>query len=196
MKIRVDMISRGMQSPDELAAELANVAEEIARLDRLAKDLLTVSARRIGPREDSSLHALIARRVSLMQPTAEARNVQISVRGEARAKIDPDALARVADNLLQNAIEASPPSARVDVEISEADEVARVRVIDQGNGVSPNRAGELFELFFTTKPEGVGLGLALSRAIVLAHGGRLEYVREGSMTAFVVTLPRDWETTG
>jgi two-component system sensor kinase FixL len=81
-------------------------------------------------------------------------------------------------NLIVNAAEATAPGAgAIELEAARApshgrDEVA-IRVRDRGAGISPERARELFKPFFTTKPEGHGLGLAVSQNILLEHGGRI-----------------------
>jgi signal transduction histidine kinase len=66
----------------------------------------------------------------------------------------------------------------------------RVEVRDTGPGVDPARAQQLFDAFYTTKPEGIGMGLAISRSIIEAHGGRLSVVpNEPNGAAFLVSLP-------
>ena len=98
----------------------------------------------------------------------------ITARGAGEAIGDGDALARAIDNVLRNAVEASPDGATVEATVDVDDERVRVRVADLGAGVPSGRAGEIFEPFFTTKPDGTGLGLAISRAIARAHGGDLD----------------------
>ena len=102
---------------------------------------------------------------------------------------DGDALARALDNVLRNAVEASPLGATVEAVVDADDDRVRVRVADRGEGVPSGRAGEIFEPFFTTKPDGTGLGLAISRAIARAHGGDLTYGRDGTVTRLQLTLP-------
>ena len=100
----------------------------------------------------------------------------IDARGDGDADIDAESVARALDNLLRNAVEASPPG---DARSSRARAPTAGRrssssVEDHGDGVEPARAAELFEPFFTTKAEGTGLGLAISRAIARAHGGDVD----------------------
>ncbi|HEY5243074.1 MAG TPA: sensor histidine kinase, partial [Polyangiaceae bacterium] len=92
------------------------------------------------------------------------------------------------DNLLRNAVEASPSGGQVDVHVGVDESEAYVTVVDHGAGVPSSRAAELFEPFFTTKPSGTGLGLALARAVAGAHGGSLAYAREGDITRFTFTV--------
>jgi signal transduction histidine kinase len=190
IKLRVDLGRQRAGTPPQLAQELSFVSEEITRLDRLVADLLVVAGRRSGPRAHAALGALVERRAGLLRPWAEERGVRIEVSGEAAAEVDADAVARAVDNLMRNAVEASPSGGVARVELREDGDLARITVLDRGAGVDPARAGELFEPFFTTKPEGTGLGLALSRAIATAHSGALTYARRGGETAFELTLPR------
>lgn len=189
IKLRIDMVRRGGKVGNDVMRELADVGEEVGRLDRLVNDLLTVAGRRLGERSNEDVGELARRRAELMQPVAVAKQVALSVAGSAHAPIDRDAMSRVIDNLIKNGIEASPTGAAVRVDVSNGADVLRLRCIDHGNGVPSQRAQELFEPFFTTKPEGVGLGLALSRAIAAGHGGALTYSRDGATTVFELTIP-------
>jgi len=189
IKLRVDLGRMRPDTPGHLAGELASVSEEITRLDRLVADLLVVAGRRKGPRTSTALGALVEQRVALLSPWAAERNVSVKVSGDANCALDADAVARAVDNLVRNAVEASPSGSSVEVEIRDADQGARVRVLDHGKGVADARAQELFEPFFTTKPDGTGLGLALSRAIAAAHGGTLTYARTEGVTCFELSFP-------
>jgi signal transduction histidine kinase len=191
IKLRLDLARLGSDAPPALVAELAQASEEIARLDRVVADLLTVAGRKTGPRQPTDLRALAAQRASIIEPWARDRAVRIDVSGAARASVDADAIGRVIDNLVKNAVEASRPDDVVRVRLSDEGGTARVAVADHGAGVDPSRAHELFEPFFTTKQEGTGLGLAISRAIASAHGGNLTYQRKGSATEFELALPAE-----
>ena len=188
MKLRADLMRRNAQMPAEATKELSVIVEEIARLDRLVNDLLTVAGRRLGELRDLDLGELARQRAELLNPLAAKQRVTIAVSGSASVRADRDAIARVIDNLLGNAVDASPSDSEVRVELVRDEQGVRLRCCDRGAGVPADRAKELFEPFFTTKPEGVGLGLALSRAIAAAHGGTLTYVREADATVFELRL--------
>jgi signal transduction histidine kinase len=190
IKLRVDLGRMRADTPEQLARELASVSEEVTRLDRLVADLLVVAGRRQGSRATASLGELVERRACLLAPWATERGIHLEVTGAATCNLDTDAVARAVDNLVRNAVEASPEGAAVEIEVREDERAVRVRVLDRGTGVDGGRVQELFEPFFTTKPEGTGLGLALSRAVATAHGGSLTYGRQGGVTCFELSFPR------
>jgi signal transduction histidine kinase len=188
MKLRVDVARTSDNVPADVVAELEAVDEEIVRLDRLVTDFLVVSGRRIGRRVDSDLGDLARRRVTQLAPWAKELGVSIAVEGSARAVVDPEACARAMDNLVKNAVEASPRGAAVRVHIEKRGAGVAMAVEDSGPGVPEDRVAELFEPFFTTKPDGTGLGLAVSRAIAVASGGKLSYARAAGVTRFEFAL--------
>jgi signal transduction histidine kinase len=104
-------------------------------------------------------------------------------------------LEQVVFNLLQNAIEAvtSQPDGQrtVEIETTIASRMLTVRVRDTGLGVIDTE--RIFERFYTTKPEGMGLGLAISRSIAESHGGRLRATATKPGAEFVLELPADDE---
>ena len=111
---------------------------------------------------------------------------------------DRTLLEQVLLNLARNAMEAMAATdgadRRVEIAVTRhvgsEGTVARVTVADHGCGISPDVADKLFSPFFSTKPEGMGMGLAICRTIVELHRGRLEFApREGGGTVFTVTLP-------
>ena len=129
-----------------------------------------------------------------MQPHAEAAGVVL--RGELSEEplvieADAFALARVYNNLVLNAIQATGPAGIVLVETARADGNVQVRVRDTGCGIPPDRLAAIFDDFVTTKRRGLGLGLAISRKIVEQLGGKISVASEvGRGTTFVLDFPR------
>ncbi|MEZ4408707.1 MAG: ATP-binding protein [Polyangiales bacterium] len=190
IKLKVDLAAMSLRATEPAVAEdLGTVSDEVSRLDRLVNDLLVISGRRQGARSTIPLDALARSRVALLEPKLAPRGLTATVTGEATVEGDRDGLVRAIDNILRNAAEASPDGGEVRVEVGAAGGVATVRVSDAGAGVPEDRVAELFEPFFTTKAEGTGLGLALSRAVAVSHGGGLRYARDGGRTVFELSLP-------
>jgi signal transduction histidine kinase len=188
IKLRLDLAAADPVLSPTYQREFARTSDEIDRLDRLVRDLLLVAGQRRVAVARASLGDLVGERVELLQPWAKERGIELSCRGQANAEVAKEAVARAVDNLIRNAIEASPTGTEVKVEVAKESGQAVVRVEDHGPGVDPARAGELFEPFFTTKSEGTGLGLAISRAIANAHSGALIYHRECDATCFELSL--------
>lgn len=180
IKLRLDLAAAAAALPPLVTDAIAHSSSEITRLDRLVADLLVVAGRHPGPRKPASLVALVRARVDGLAPWAALRDVNLIVHtthsaAAAQSEFDPESIARALDNLLRNAVEASPPGRTVRVAVEQQAARWWVRIDDEGPGVP--RPSELFEPFFTTKPDGTGLGLAISRAIARAHGGDVVYRR-------------------
>ncbi|MGZ3478358.1 MAG: sensor histidine kinase [Polyangiales bacterium] len=186
MKLRLDLMARLPDVPPDLQTDVRACLEEVDRLDRVVRSLLGVArpAEKSVP-EEIDLAAMVDERIKLV----DAGDVTVKREGEGRVRSDRDPLSRVIDNLLRNAVEASPRGSEVVVKLEPGEKGLTLTVVDHGPGVPEARAAELFEPFFTTKPEGTGLGLFLSRSLVKALGGTLAYDRHEGTTRFSFTLP-------
>lgn len=141
----------------------------------------------------------VERAVRLLAGTAEQRNCEIVVEGEPAlppVKGDSVRLDEVIQNLLSNALKHGPQGRPVIMRLGLRPDghFVRLSVIDQGGGVPEDLRGRIFDKFFRApgqKSDGVGLGLSISREIVLAHGGRIGLVDhgDGDLTEFHVDLP-------
>lgn len=111
---------------------------------------------------------------------------------KSQLHVDKALINQVLINLIYNAIEAISDSnnRKIIVEAKEEMNQSIIIVTDNGPGVPATEVHQIFVPFFTTKSEGSGVGLALSRKIVKAHGGSLEYERENEKTHFIIRLPK------
>jgi two-component system sensor histidine kinase KdpD len=109
--------------------------------------------------------------------------------------VDPILCDQVLINLLENAVKYTPPRSRIDVLGRRYDDRFELEVADRGPGFDPADAERLFEKFYrgvSTSTGGAGLGLAVCRGIVQAHGGQISaLLRDGGGARFVVSLPVD-----
>jgi two-component system NtrC family sensor kinase len=93
-------------------------------------------------------------------------------------------------NLLTNATQASRPGDPVEVRVAKAENAIEIDVIDHGSGIPPDKLETVFNPFFTTKQDGVGLGLAIVAKIIDGHGGKIAVESEpGQGATFRITLP-------
>jgi signal transduction histidine kinase len=185
LKLKLDGLAR-RKLDDRSNNDVGTCLQEIARLDRVVASLLVVVRKRPTQTAPVDLAALCDERVEHLRGHAAMRQVSIVRRGEGSAKASHEDLARIIDNVVRNAVEASPPDSEVEVMVAPG----TIEVRDAGAGLPANQASRLFEPFFTLKPEGTGLGLFLSRSLAQAQGGQIEYLRCDAKTCFKVTLPR------
>jgi signal transduction histidine kinase len=145
-------------------------------------------------RERCELAVLVDEAVALLGP--QCRHAQIDLRWQRGDAADCTVFADAAQlgqlflNVLTNAIEAAGPGGHVEVRLGSAGpERTFVEVYDSGPGPTPEVAARLFEPFVTGKREGVGLGLAVARQVVEAHGGEISWRRVDQRTCFRIALP-------
>ncbi len=116
---------------------------------------------------------------------------EIHVGGElAEARVDPNILRRVLDNLVRNAVEAMPEGGKLTVWAAKDGEGLKLAVADTGVGIPDDAKIRLWEPFRTTKAKGMGLGLAFCKRAIESHGGKIGFQSvEGKGTVFTLTLP-------
>ncbi len=188
--ILVQLSARDAGDPE--ARERLQVAQgEVERMESIIKDYLSFSRPfdKLQPKR-LALGEIADEVIALLEGAASAAGVQLRRKGEAYAEADPRRLRGALDNLISNALEACSRGGRVDVEISERESDARIVVRDSGRGMSRDVLQRLGTAFFTTRPEGTGLGVAMARAAFTQHGGELVYEsEEGRGTTATGTLP-------
>jgi two-component system C4-dicarboxylate transport sensor histidine kinase DctB len=127
--------------------------------------------------------------VHLVQPQAGAARIRIETEGtDLRARIDGQRLTQAVMNLLLNALDADP-QCDVRVRLCGRNSKVAIEVHDSGPGLSEDQRQHLFEAFYTTKPDGTGLGLAVSREFVAEMGGTLTYRNGSTGATFMIELP-------
>jgi signal transduction histidine kinase len=201
LRLLVDAIEDGVATGETRDRYLAEIRTHVAVLSDLIDDLFELSRIEAGDISWSlrqvELGELIGETVAAMRAPAEQRGVRLAAElppGEAvLAEADAERVQRVLFNLIQNAIRHTPADGSVTVRARPHGGNVEVEVADDGEGI-PEGAGErVFEAFYrgdaSRGEDGAGLGLAISRAIVEAHGGRiwLEDATPGTRVRF--TLP-------
>ena len=180
--------------PDGKGAErLAVLRREVDRMQSVLDEFLNFS-RPLVPLAlgDSDVSALCRDVAALHEGMARERAVEIAVRADPLpVRCDPRKAKQVLINLVQNALDASPPGSTVEIEAERLESGgARVRVLDRGRGLDRGLAGEVFSPGVTSKAGGSGLGLTIARALARQHGGDVSLAaRPGGGTAAEVLLP-------
>lgn len=183
----------------EFRKYLGQISSETARVGRIVSDLLAFSRRSKPQRSPADLNKLVNTTVGLIRhklKMIEAEAVLDLQPDLPSIECDPSQMQQVILNLVLNAAEAMQGKRggklTVRTRLCDHGELVELRVADTGEGIPPENIGKIFDPFFTSKPEGkgVGLGLAVLYGIVRAHDGEVEvesHVNEG--TVFTVTLP-------
>ncbi len=180
----------------ELAELLDVLAGETRRIDGKVQQFLDFARPPQLQRQTVALRELVAALVDARRPLAEAHGLTLETDLDQAgvAEVDPEQLRQALDNVLRNALEATPAGGRVRVAARSLAREHLLEVADTGPGIPPEALPRLFDLYFTTKPEGTGVGLAVTQQVTAAHGGTVEVdSRPGQGARFTLRLPREPE---
>lgn len=169
------------------------VVSEIKRIDGTLRDFLEFGRPREPRFELMSLSETVVAGVRQIEGHAVEAGVRLVRRIEPEVMIEGDRekIHQVMLNLLLNALEASDEGGELAVTVEDTGDGAVVTVEDEGVGIVPEEIGRVFDPFYTTKPTGSGLGLAVAKQIVESHGGEVSVdSRIGVGTRFTIMLPR------
>ena len=186
----------GVHPADE--AHLAAILDETKVLSRLVEDLRTLSLAESGAlalhRESIDVGAVVRETVESFASQAEPAAVSLEAdvsSGLPPVDADPVRAREILSNLIANALRYTPRGGRVTVEVRAADGAVAIDVRDTGAGIAPESVGRIFDRFYkSAESRGAGLGLAIAKQLVEAHGGQISansVVGEGTTIRF--TLP-------
>jgi two-component system sensor histidine kinase KdpD len=179
------------------------IDEETDKLEHMIDELLDASRLQAGrlaiEPEPVSLRKLVSRSVEKVRPALEGDGHAVTLRlpdEDVDVLVDPLRIEQVIDNLLENAGRYSDPSSPVDIDVVAENGHALVSVSDRGDEISPTDLEQIFEPFYRGRNaarhgiRGAGLGLAICRGIIEAHGGRIwAESGHGERNTFLLTLP-------
>jgi two-component system OmpR family sensor kinase len=200
-RIRVSLSLAAEAPPGDAARHLQAIEEDVVELETLVGDLLTASRLDAGGglvlrREPVAPRALVEAAVARFSRLHAGREVVPRLDDVPDVQGEPALLARVLDNLLDNAARYSEPASPIEVSLAADAGGVSIAVRDHGIGIAPEDQARLFTPFFRADRSrdrhtgGVGLGLTLSKRIVEAHGGRIEVLSGvGEGTTIRVWLP-------
>ena len=189
-----EMLARNVSAENEVTREMAGfIAAEVDRCNSLITRFLQF-ARPLQVRlAKADLGQTIDRAVEMVQREAPGIAIYRNYEPEIRPfPFDAELMERVFYNLLLNAAQATAAGGAVTVKTRAAAGGAEIAVIDRGTGIGKEQVDSIFNPFFTTKPEGVGLGLAIVAKIVDEHGGKIAVESApGKGSVFRVLLPSE-----
>lgn len=193
MTIHLELLKQKLGS-DPAGSHVDIIRQEVRRLDERVQALM----RFVKPEEVSfgpvPIAPLVANVLAAVRPEAERAGVTVDAACADRSLVVEGDAALLRDaflNLVQNAVQAMPKGGRLSVSCAPADgRRVQVRVEDTGVGIAPENLERIFELYFTTKEKGTGMGLALVFRTIQIHDGTIDVESTlGVGTAFIVVLP-------
>ncbi|WP_025112737.1 ATP-binding protein [Pseudomonas sp. H1h] len=187
---RVDDAYKALKPVDEMLTRMASLTGHLKTFARKSPS---------GLRERLDLATVIDQSLQLLDARLRDEQVSLVLHLTRPAWVRGDAirLEQVLINLLRNALDAmqGKPCKRLEIRLEVDEQLWRLSVIDNGGGIAEEHLNQVFDPFFTTKPvgDGLGLGLAVSFAIVHESGGRLSVENGEAGAVFTLTLPIDLE---
>ena len=203
----VRMLQDDPSNREKLARGLDVIQRNAQMQAWLINDLLDVSEIKAGQlrldKRPVNLHAIVSLAIDAVNVPAGAKRIQITsdLAEHAHVDGDPHRLQQVVWNLLVNAVKFTPDGGRVDVRLERADSQVAIQVTDTGRGIEADVLSRIFEPFWqgdaVRRQGGLGLGLAIVRTLVEAHGGQVDARSDGPGrgTTFRVELPNSAAVT-
>jgi len=183
-------LSRG---DTDVAEQMDIIAREILRLDRVVRTFLDFTRPVELQLQTVPMQELVTEIVELARPQTAASNITVSVKQETDGvdvRVDRDLVKQAVLNVMVNAMQAMPEGGELRFEASATRNTAELRISDTGPGIPPELRDKIFRLYFTTKNQGSGIGLAMTFRIVQLHDGTIDFTSElGKGTTFLIRLP-------
>ncbi len=179
---------------DEMPQQAVRVLDsEIDRLDTVVKRFLDFTRPPEMHQEETSLKELLEEVLAIERPQMDKANVKVESRLDAGVPpvlVDRELLKQALINLVANAVEAMPGGGGLTVSLERHGEMASIEIEDTGKGIAPEHSQRVFQLFFTTRPGGSGIGLASAFRTVQLLNGSIDFKSEvGQGTTFRIELP-------
>lgn len=182
----------------ESEASLVNkIADTINQLIRRVEQILGFARPlSLSPRP-GDLNRIVNDVLELLRPQLTANKVEVRMspdRNRATVMLDEASMNGALLNLILNAVEAMPKGGTLSITTEAVDETLRLEITDTGRGISEEEAKNIFEPFYTTKEQGLGLGMPYAKKIIEQHGGLISLRSQpGEGTTIYVTLPAQQE---
>ena len=202
IKINLKLISEDLEggkndlsrkNPDRALRKISVVQKEADRLEQILDGFLRYIDKREPKLYAIDINTLLSDMVDFYSPQAQSNSITLrSVFCDEPliCKVDPDMLKQVLLNLFLNAQQAMPRGGELMVQTSSEGPDALIRISDTGVGIEPQRIERIFDAYYSTRPQGSGLGLSTAKKIVESHNGTISVTsKPGKGTSFTIKLP-------
>ena len=191
IRLTASLLARRFKNEPEAEEPIGLIIAEIDRLDSLLKSLLVFRPDETGKIRLQPVEPILNRSIALVKPHAEERGVSIALTSlpECTAWVDGDYLQQALMNLLLNAIDAAGDHGSVEVTLRQSGASLALHIEDSGPGLTAEQQDRMFEAFYTTKPGGTGLGLAVTKTLLEKMGASIRSSNGLRGARFEVSLP-------
>ncbi|MGA8163176.1 MAG: ATP-binding protein [Acidobacteriaceae bacterium] len=191
--VHLELLRNKVHAGGDALRHLDIIQSEIRRLDRVVQTLVDFSRPVELQLKDQDLRGVVSSVLMLASAELETRGVIVESQMPSRpvlSRVDADLLEQALLNVVLNGAQAMSSGGTLSVRLSEDSRWATIRIRDQGEGIPDEIRARIFDLYFTTKKEGSGIGLAMTYRIVQMHHGQIDVEsKSGSGTTFVLRLP-------
>jgi signal transduction histidine kinase len=192
-RLKREFLPQDESKKEEYLAFTEVILKEIRRVNEIVEQFLGLARPFHLEPKISSLQELLKRLIALFQEEATAQGVMLQEEMDPQLPLitmDEGRLTQAFINIMKNGIQAMDHGGVLRIEAHSSKDRVRVVIADSGSGISPDRMEKIFNYYYTTKENGVGLGLPIAHRIIEAHGGQLEVESQvGSGTRVTITLP-------
>ncbi len=178
------------QAVDDMSGTMV---KEVKRLNKILEDFLDYSRPTPLKFVEFPLENILRDLRLLFGEQAVEKQVELTIAAVPDLQIsgDPEYLKQAFSNIIRNALEAVPENGLVDLSIAGQRHEISITIRDNGPGIKGTDRNRIFDIFYTTKEKGNGIGLAVTHKIISDHNGTIEVdSKEGRGTSFIITLPR------
>jgi signal transduction histidine kinase len=193
LRSSADVLKREKALSDEGHEVLTFISAETERLNKLVSTLIDAARPRLPAFKTINLAELLVNIIAMLDAQAKAKKINLTYDGpvqDVAVSVDSDQITQVIINLVMNAIQVLPEGGNIVVALKQVIDQVVIEVMDDGEGIAVAHQAQMFEPFFTKRAGGVGLGLAVVRQIVQAHGGEITYQTSPMHGAqFTIVIP-------
>ncbi len=194
MRLWLENLRESLPAGDGVPQQAVRVLDhEIDRLESVVKRFLDFTRPPELHQEEENLKEVLDDVLRLAHPQMEKNSIQLQTRIESDVPpvlVDRQLLNQALMNLVMNAMEAMPDGGQLTASLERHGEMAEIRIADTGRGIAPEHQKQIFQLFYTTRPGGSGIGLASAFRTVQLLNGSIDFTSElGQGTTFRIELP-------
>jgi signal transduction histidine kinase len=192
--VHLELLRNKLSGPDARAMRHLEIIEsEIQRLDRVVQTLVDFSRPVELQLKEQDLRRVVSGVLMLASAELETHNVHVEPHMPERpliAKVDADLIKQAILNVVLNGAQAMAQGGELHVSLREEGRMAAIEIADSGSGIPPDLRNKIFDLYFTTRKDGSGIGLAMTYRIIQLHNGSIDVQSEQNIgSTFTLKLP-------